>query len=96
MDWDGVGTFALFISSGAIGLGIIALRAYKAKLASKLEWARLERADDAPEQGLERIDDLEEQVQRLTERVDFTEKLLGSGRDGAEHEHQAPTVAKEL
>ena len=96
VDWDGVGTFALFISSGAIGLGIIALRAYKAKLASKLEWARLERADDAPEQGLERIDDLEEQVQRLTERVDFTEKLLGSGRDGAEHEHQAPTVAKEL
>ena len=82
MDWDGIGTFALFISSGAIGVGIITLRAYKAKLASKLEWARLERADDVPEQALGQIQDLEEQVQRLAERVDFTEKLLGSGREG--------------
>ena len=88
MDWDGVGTFAMFISSGAIGLAIIALRAYKAKLASKLEWARLVRAeDDAPEQALEQILELEEQVQRLTERVDFTEKLLGDGQDVAERGH---------
>lgn len=35
VDWDGVGTFALFLSSGAVGLGFIALRAYKAKLASE-------------------------------------------------------------
>lgn len=87
MDWDGVGTFALFISTGGaslgIGLGIIALRAYKAKLASKLEWARLERADDLPDQALIEIRELEEQVERLTERVDFTEKLLDSGREGS-------------
>ena len=80
MDWDGIGTFALFLSSGAIGVGIIALRAYKAHLASKLEWARLKRTDDVPEETLGQIRDLEEQVQRLTERVDFTENLLGSGR----------------
>ena len=41
MDWDGIGAFALFFSSGAVGLGLIALRAYKAKLASKLDWERL-------------------------------------------------------
>ena len=86
MDWDGIGTFALFISSGAIGVGIITLRAYKAKLASKLEWARLERADDVPEQALGQIQDLEEQVQRLAERVDFTEKSLGSGPEGTKVE----------
>ena len=87
MDWDGVGTFAMFISSGAIGLAIIALRAYQAKLASKLEWARLERAnDDAPEEALEQLQELEEQVQRLTERVDFTEKLLGDGQDDPKRE----------
>ena len=80
MDWDGIGTFALFISSGAIGLGVIALGAYKAKLASKLQWARLERAEEAPGEALEQVRELEEQVQRLSERVDFTEKLLGDGR----------------
>ena len=83
MDWDGVGTFALFISSGAVGLGVIALRAYKAKLASRLEWARLERSDDVPEQTLGQIRDLEDQLLRLTERVDFTESLLGSGEEVA-------------
>lgn len=88
MDWDGIGTFAMFISSGGIGLAIIALRAYKAKLASKLEWARLVRAEDNnPEQALEQILELEEQLQRLTERVDFTEKLLGDGQDVAERGH---------
>lgn len=79
MDWDGVGTFAMFIASGAIGVGIIALGAYKAKLASKLEWARIERERDAPDEVQEQIRGLEDQVQRLTERLDFTEKLLAPG-----------------
>jgi hypothetical protein len=82
MDWDGVGTFALFISTGAIGLGIIALRAYPARLASRLERARLERRSDEPsEQAMDKIRELEEKVERLSERVDFTEKLPG-GRAG--------------
>ena len=76
MDWDGVGTFALFISSGAIGVGLIMLRAYKAKLAAKLEWARLERSGDAPDYAQEQIRDLEDQVRRLSERVEFNERLL--------------------
>jgi len=80
MDWDGVGTFAMFISSGAVGVGIILLRAYQAKLAAKLEWARLERSAEAPEQTQEQIRDLEEQVRQLSDRVDFTEKLLSGGR----------------
>lgn len=87
MDWDGVGTFAMFLASGAVGLGIIALAAYKAKLASKLEWARLERDREAPDDMQEQIRHLEDQVQRLTERVDFTEKLLSPGsRDAGKND----------
>ena len=85
MDWDGVGTFALFISSGGIGIGIIALKAYKAKLDSKLEWAKLQRVDDSvDEDTAEHIRQLERQVQRLTERVDFNENLLGEGQKSPE------------
>ena len=87
MDWDGIGTLGLFVSSGAIGVGIIALRAYKAKLASKLEWARLKQARETPEPDLERLRDLEVRVQRLTDRVDFTERLLGEGQGRADEEH---------
>lgn len=76
MDWDGVGTFALFISSGAVGVGIIALKAYKAKLAAKLEWARLERVEPESDVAMDQIRELEERVARLSERVDFTERLL--------------------
>ena len=80
MDWDGVGTFAMFLASGAVGVGIVLLKAYKAKLASKLEFARLEKYREAPDDEVqEQIRDLEDQVQRLTERLDFTEKLLSSG-----------------
>jgi len=71
---------ALFLSSGALGVGLIALRAYKAKLASKLEWERLRRSDPPQEEALEQIQDLDAQVRRLTERLDFTERLVGDGR----------------
>jgi len=79
VDWDGVGTFALFIASGGVGMGLIALHAYKAKLAAKLEWERLRRSSTAPDELVEQLRDLETKVHRLTERVDFTERLLGDG-----------------
>jgi hypothetical protein len=84
MDWDGVGTFALFISSGAVGVCVIALKAYKAKLASKLEWAKLDRVQETSDEGtMAHVHLLEDQVRRLEERMDFTEKLLGDGQSGA-------------
>ncbi len=82
MDSEAIAVITLFITSGLIGAGVITLYAYKARLASKLEWARLHAAEDVPEQTLEQIRDLEEQIQRLTERVDFTEKLLDAGPEG--------------
>lgn len=82
MDWDGVGTFALFLSSGAVGVGMICLRAYKARLEARLEQARIEHASPGPSFDTEQIRELEEKVARLTERVDFNEKLLGDGREG--------------
>lgn len=80
MDWDGVGTFAFFIATGGIGLGLVALRAVKAQLAWKLEMERLRRSNAPPDEVLEQMRALETQVQRLTERVDFTERLIGDGR----------------
>ena len=80
MDWDGIGTWALFFSSGAVGVCLIALNAYKAKLASKLEWERLRRSAGPGDEVVEQIQDLEAKVQRLTERADFTERLVGDGR----------------
>jgi len=68
--------------SGIVGAGVIGLYAYKTKLASKLEWARLHAAEDVPEQSLGQIQDLEERLERLTERVDFNEKLLDAGPKG--------------
>lgn len=80
MDWDGIGTFALFLSSGAVGLGLIALRAYKAKLTARLERERLRHVSGPSDELTEQLRDLETQVSRLAERVDFTERLLGSGQ----------------
>ena len=79
MDWDGIGTFALCLSSGAVGLGVIAFKAYAAKLASKIEMEQLRRSSPAPDELTEHMRYLEDQVQRLTERVDFTERLIGQG-----------------
>ena len=83
MPSDIIATIVFFAISGVVGAGVIGLYAYKMKLASKLEWARLHAAEDVPEQTLEQIHDLQDQVERLTERVDFTEKLLDSGQAGA-------------
>ena len=80
---DIIATIVFFAISGIVGAGVIGLFAYKMRLASKLEWARMHAVEDLPEGALEQIQDLEDQVKRLTERVDFTEKLLDSGQGGA-------------
>ena len=74
MDWDGVGTFALFLSSGAIGVGLILLRAYYLKLKARIEEARIHAISS------DSIEELRHEMHRLSERVDFTERLLSSGR----------------
>ena len=81
MDWDGIGTLALFLSSGAVGVGLIMLRAYKARLAAKLEWARLAQNSGDSDYADEQIRALEEQVRRLSERVEFNQKMLERGDD---------------
>ena len=79
MDWDGIGTAALFLGTGGIGVAMIALRAYKARLDSRLEWERLRRSNPPSEEGLEQMRELETKVRWLSERVAFTERLLGKG-----------------
>ena len=82
MPADIIAAIVFFAISGIVGAGVIGLYAYKTKLASKLEWARLHAAEDVPEQALGQIQDLEERLERLAERVDFNEKLLDAGRKG--------------
>ena len=81
MDWDGVGTFALFLASGAVGVTVALVRAYKAKLSAELERERI-RATHGPgsSEVTERLTAVEAEMERLTDRLDFTEKLLGAGR----------------
>lgn len=79
MDWDGVGTFALFISTGAVGVGLILLRAYKLRLEARLEERRMRQLNGpmpSDEVG-EQLEALSAEVRRLNERLDFTERLLG-------------------
>lgn len=65
---------------GALGLGGLLLGAYKVRLDAMRRQAELvgQRID---ERTIARIEELESRVEQLTERADFTDKLLGSGRE---------------
>ncbi|MGD2046250.1 MAG: hypothetical protein PVJ80_13945 [Gemmatimonadota bacterium] len=63
---------------GLLGLGGLLLGAYKVRLDAERERAELA-AGKTDAQTLARLEELEQQVVRLAERADFTEKLLGSG-----------------
>lgn len=66
---------------GILGIGGLLLGAYKVRLDSDRERAEIAaaRVDGGT---LARIEELEQQVERLAERADFTDKLLGSGSEG--------------
>lgn len=86
MDWNGVGTFALFFSTGAIGVGLIMLSGFRMKLKHRLELQRLQGGsqDDVDQLREELHDVLEQQNAQITdlqERLDFTERLLTKGKD---------------
>lgn len=75
------GSFIALVSivlGGLLGLGGLLLGAYKVRLDAERERAELA-GGSMDQRTVARIDELEEQVQRLTERADFTDKLLGSG-----------------
>ncbi len=74
MDMDGIGTMALFLSSGVIGAGLILLSAYRMTIKASLEKVRMQAI------SRETVEDLHHQMRRLSERVDFAERLLESGR----------------
>ena len=86
MDWDGVGTFALFLSMGGVSLGLMVLAGFRMKLKQRLEMQRLEGgSQDEIEQLREELHDaLEQQHAQITdlqERLDFTERLLTKGKE---------------
>ena len=86
MDWDSIGAFALFLSAGGFGMGLVWLVSFRMKLKHKLELARLGgQSDDAVDQLRDEMHDLIEQqgaqLVDMQERLDFAERLLTKGRD---------------
>lgn len=79
----------------AVTFGVVVaalfLGAYKSHLAATLEAAEIGEADAAA--ALARIEVLEAEVERLTERADFTDRLLesGSARHSDRDQHGAPS-----
>ncbi len=87
MDMDGIGTAAMFLSSGVIGVGLIWLAAYRTKLKVGLDRDRLHGpSDDAVDELRQEMHDLlaqqASQLDDLHERLDFTERLLSQGPKG--------------
>ena len=89
MDWNGIGTFALFFSTGAMGVGLIILAGFRMKLKHRLDLQRLQGGSgegpaEEVEQLREEMHDLLEQqsaqIAELQERLDFTERLLTKGK----------------
>ncbi len=81
MDWDGIGTFALFLASGGVGLGFISLMAYRAKLKAQIEIERLKALGGPSDEVSEQLQALQNQLRRLEDRVEFNERLLEDGSD---------------
>ena len=83
MDWDGIGTAAFFLASGGTVASLALLKAYSLSLKAKIEQERIRAAAHGNDEILEELQTLTTQVHRLSERVDFTEKLVGSGQKPA-------------
>lgn len=86
MDWDGLGTLALFFSMGGVSLGLMVLAGFRMKLKQRLELQRLEGGshEDVEQLREEMHDALEQQhaqIADLQERLDFTERLLTKGKE---------------
>ena len=89
--WNTAGAFALFISSGAVGVGMILLAGYRMKLKHRLEEARLKSAsleglDEFRQEVHELLAQQQAQLDEVHERLDFAERLLtqGRGKEGPE------------
>lgn len=78
MDWDGIGTAAFFLSSGVVVVGAIILRAYALRLKHRLETEKLRRGDGDDSEFTETLLALQDQMSRLNDRMDFTERLLSA------------------
>ena len=85
MDFDTPGAFALFLSLGAIGIGLIRLAAYRMKLKAETERRRIEEssansADALRDEVQHALAQQATQIDELHERLDFAERLLTQGK----------------
>lgn len=89
---DGIGDFAFGLSIGAIGLGLLIGPVGRA-IANWIESRILPgRRDPSPEleARLSEVDAMAQRLLELEERLDFTERVLASGRPPAPVEADTP------
>ena len=87
MDFDSIGAFALFFSTGAVGCTLVWLASYRMKLKNDLEQKRLdaggsEDVEQLREEFQQLLSEQAAQIDELHERIDFAERLLTQGRPG--------------
>ncbi len=85
MEWDAIGTFAMFLAAGAASIAWTVYAGYRVKINSELERERLRATStDAAEDLRRELHDViaqqQAQLDELNERIDFTERMLASGR----------------
>ena len=88
MEWDAIGTFAMFLAAGAASVAWTVYAGYRVKINAELERERLRATStDAVEDIRRELHDViaqqQAQLDELNERIDFAERMLTSGR-GAE------------
>ena len=81
---DSIGAFAMFLSAGGVGLGLILLSAYKAKLRAgmtqlQLDEASVESVDQLRDEMHQALSQQAAEIEDLNERLDFAERLLTKG-----------------
>ena len=86
MDFDGIGTMALFLSCGAVGVGLIILAGYRMRLKAQIEKHRLGGSgstsdlDDLRDEIRDTLAQQATQIDEIHERLDFAERLLTHGK----------------
>lgn len=84
MEWDAIGTFALFLSAGAVGVACTILAGYRSRLKARLELERMrqqsgEGVTELRQEVHELLAQQASQLDELHERLDFAERLLTKG-----------------
>jgi hypothetical protein len=98
VEWDAIGTFALFFSAGAVGVAWTILAGYRSRLKANLEIERMrhqsgEGVEELRQEMHELLAQQAAQLDDLAERIDFAERLLTKGNQSDRQSEAESTPA---